>query len=252
LGDSIQFSRYIEDVSKLGAYIIFQAPFPLLSLFKGIKGINKLTSSKDLNEIYDYHCPLMSLPLALGGIGTHNSYLTVDASLKDKWHKHIGEQGFKIAICWQGNNKSEIDIGRSFSVELFKTISKINNIRLISLQKNRLERDTSNLNNLHIEELPSDFDTVNGAFMDSAAIMKNVDLVITCDTALTHLAGALGVRTFLLLQHVPDWRWGINTGDCVWYPNHQLFRQKTRGDWISVFEDIKKIILSPGHGISPN
>jgi tetratricopeptide (TPR) repeat protein len=242
LGDTIQFSRYIEDVSRLGAYIIFQVPPSLLSLFNGAKGINKITSSKDINENYDFHCPLMSLPLALGGIGIHKPYLAANDKLINKWHKYIGDRGFRVAICWQGSHNSEIDSGRSFSVELFNSISKINNIRLISLQKNRLENDSSDLNNLHIEQLPSDFDKVNGAFMDSAAIMKNVDLVITSDTALTHLAGALGVRTFLLLQHVPDWRWGINASDCIWYPNHMLFRQKTRGDWISVFEDVKKAL----------
>ena len=79
--------------------------------------------------------------------------------------------------------------------------------------------------------------------MDSAAIMKCVDLVITSDTALTHLAGALGVRTWLLLQHVPDWRWGQNSKDTFWYPNHKLFRQNIRGDWDSVFDDVKNELV---------
>ena len=126
---------------------------------------------------------------------------------------------------------------------MFRKISKLNGIRLISLQKNRLSSDTTNLKELDIEELPQDFDTVDGAFMDSAAIMKVVDLVITSDTALTHLAGALGVRTWLLLQHVPDWRWGRNSKDTFWYPNHRLFRQNIRGDWDSVFDEVKKELV---------
>ena len=92
---------------------------------------------------------------------------------------------------------------------------------------------------LNIEELPNEFDTNNGAFIDSAAIMKCVDLVITSDTALTHLAGALGVKTFLLLQNVPDWRWGQEVQDTFWYPNHKLFRQSIRGDWVNVFNKLK-------------
>jgi len=239
LGDTIQYVRYLEQVSKLGAYIIFQVPVLLHPLMRGISGVNKLISTDCNEDSYDFHCPLMSLPLAIGLGEKPSPYLNIDSSSVHKWKNYIGDDGFKIAICWQGNNSSEVDIGRSFGVEFFSKISSIENIRLISLQKNRLQDDTANLKDLSIEELPKDFDTSNGAFIDSAAIMKCVDLVITSDTALTHLAGALGVKTFLLLQKVPDWRWGQEADDTVWYPNHKLFRQSIRGDWAGVFNKLK-------------
>lgn len=243
LGDSIQYVRYIDTLIKLGAIVSLQVPKTLLPLFKQIKGVNTLFSTVCDSSNYDLRCPLMSLPLALGGVGSYDSYLDIEYSNIEKWKTHIGDAGFKVAICWQGNQNSEIDIGRSFSVNLFRTISKLNGVRLISLQKNRLSSDITDLKELDIEELPQDFDTINGAFMDSAAIMKSVDLVITSDTALTHVAGALGVRTWLLLQHVPDWRWGQNSKDTFWYPNHKLFRQNTRGDWDSVFDDVKNELV---------
>jgi len=242
LGDTIQFSRYIEDIVKLGAIVTVQVPYVLMSLLKNLSrlsGLNVLISDKCDHVDFDFYCPIMSLPLALGGIGKHASYLIQDNPNIDKWKNYLGNRGFKIAICWQGNQNSEADIGRSFSVNFFSLISKIKNVRLISIQKNCLNCNVTKLKDLNIEELPEDFDTTSGAFMDSAAIMKCVDLVITSDTALTHLAGALGVRTLLLLQHVPDWRWGLNKEDTIWYSNHKLIRQNFSGDWNGVFEKLK-------------
>ena len=243
LGDSIQYVRYLDAIVKLGAVVSLQVPNTLLPLFGQIKGVNTFFSTDCDSSNYDLRCPLMSLPLALGGVGNYGPYLDIEYSNIERWKTHIGDIGLKVAICWQGNQNSEIDIGRSFSVDLFRTISKLNEVRLISLQKNRLSSCNIDLEELNIHELPEDFDTVRGAFMDSAAIMKCVDLVITSDTALTHLAGALGVRTWLLLQHVPDWRWGQNSKDTFWYPNHKLFRQKIRGDWDSVFDDVKNELV---------
>lgn len=93
---------------------------------------------------------------------------------------------------------------------------------------------------MKVETLSGEFDIGDSAFLDSAAAMKCVDLVITSDTALTHLAGALGVQTWLPLQHVPDWRWLLDRDDTPWYPNHRLFRQKIDGDWVSVFDEMEK------------
>jgi len=92
---------------------------------------------------------------------------------------------------------------------------------------------------MSVETLPDDFDSGENAFLDSVAVMKCVDLVITSDTALTHLAGALGVKTWLPLKYVPDWRWMLDRSDSPWYPNHRLFRQKTSDDWISVFKEME-------------
>src|SRR5204862_5220217 len=117
----------------------------------------------------------------------------------------------------------------------------------VSLQKVD-GRDNLASASLPIVDPGSDFDTVHGAFMDSAAIMKNLDLVITSDTSIPHLAGALGVPVWLALPHVPDWRWLLYRSDSPWYPTMRLFRQKTSGDWNGVFDEIRAELrnLIPG------
>jgi tetratricopeptide (TPR) repeat protein len=240
LGDTIQFIRYIKDIAIKGASVTLQVPKVLIKLLDEYKKFADIKAIEINEEIeYDYHCPLMSLPLALGGIGIYQPYLNPNLKLVDKWKKILGSSGFKIAICWQGNPDGRVDIGRSFSPLEFKKISNINNVRLISLQKNYQELNSQ----LKIEKLPEEFDMNGDAFVDSAAIMQSVDLVITSDTALTHLAGAMGVKTWLVLKYMPDWRWMLDDKS-LWYANHRLFRQTCRGDWTSVFTKIENEIQS--------
>jgi len=240
LGDTIQFIRYIKDIANKGASVTLQVPRVLIKLLDEYKTFADIKAIENDEKIeYDYHCPLMSLPLALGGIGIYKPYLNPNLKLVEKWKKIIGPSGFKIAICWQGNPDGRVDIGRSFLPLEFKKISEINNVRLISLQKNYQDLDSQ----LKIEKLPEEFDTNGNAFIDSAAIMQSVDLVITSDTALTHLAGAIGVKTWLVLKYMPDWRWMLDA-KTLWYSEHKLFRQAYRGDWTSVFTKIENEIKS--------
>jgi hypothetical protein len=186
----------------------------------------------------------MSLPLALkvnlGVPPPHAHYLKAQEARKIKWQHHLKDDGFKIAICWQGNSTARLDIGRSFPVVLFAEIARVNGVRLISLQKNDgIEQLRALPRDITIEVLPEDFDSDENAFLDSAAVMTCVDLVITSDTSLAHLAGALGVKTWVPLKYVPDWRWLLERNDSPWYPSLKLYRQKTMGDWVSVFKDIE-------------
>ena len=131
-------------------------------------------------------------------------------------------------------------MGRSFPVVLFRALSGLPGIRLISLQKNAGEEQLDALSgDLRIERLGADFDAGPDAFLDTAAVMESVDLVITSDTSIAHLAGALGRPTWVALKHIPDWRWLLGRADCPWYPSHTLFRQERRGDWDGVFERIR-------------
>ena len=158
----------------------------------------------------------------------------------EAWQQRLGQSGFKIAICWQGSPSNKVDVGRSFPVALFEGIAKIEGVRLISLQKNEGTEQLAQLpKGMHIETLANDFDSRENAFLDSAAIMKCVDLVICSDTALTHLAGALGVPTWLPLKHIPDWRWQLDRADSPWYPQHRLFRQSQAGDWPGTFKQME-------------
>ena len=253
LGDTIQFCRYVKLVKERGARVVLEVPEALLRLMDGLEGIDDLVEKGKVMPSFDFHCPLMSLPLAfkttVESIPHLVPYIHLNKEKENKWRMHIGNSGFKIAICWQGSTKSQVDIGRSFPVNLFEGLAKINDVRLISLQKNEGVEQLKNLPaGMRIETLPDNFDNGDSAFIDSACVMKCADLVITSDTALTHLAGALGVKTWLPLRFVPDWRWMLDINDSPWYPNHRLFRQAIRDEWGSVFEamelELRTIVLS--------
>jgi len=249
LGDTIQFCRYAKLVKERGARLLLEVPKALLGLLSGLEGVDQFIEKGKSLPSFDYHCPLMSLPLAfnttLESIPNKIPYIQSNISNQNKWQERIGGAGFKVAICWQGSTKAKVDVGRSFPVSLFEGFAQIDGVRLISLQKNEGVEQLKNLPvGMIVETLHDDFDIGENAFLDSAAVMKCMDLVITSDTALTHLAGALGVKTWLPLKYVPDWRWMLDRSDSPWYPNHRLFRQKTSGDWISVFMEMEKELKS--------
>lgn len=241
LGDIIQYCRYLKKLKDRGAHVIFEIPKPLFRLLENLQGVDIFLETGKNPPDFDFQCPLMSLPLAFRTIITNIpyefGYIRSPSEQLTHWRDYIGSDKFKIAICWQGNPTAEIDIGRSFPVALFETISSIPGVRLISLQKNAGSDQLDHLpNGMKVEVLPDYFDNRGDAFVDSAAILSCVDLAITSDTALTHLSGALGVPTWLALQYSPDPRWLLDRHDTPWYPNHRLFRQEKPGDWISVFE----------------
>ena len=206
---------------------------------RGLDGECELVDENDPSLEFDYHVPLLSLPLAfktdLSTIPAKASYISVDANRIDNWRERLGVHGFKIGICWQGS-KNKIDLGRSFPLSQFLTLSKIPGVRLISLHKGEGEAQLADLpTDMTVESLGADFDAGADAFLDTAAVMKCCDLVITSDTSIAHLAGALGARTWVPLQFVPDWRWFLDRDDSPWYPTMRLFRQQSRGDWCGVF-----------------
>jgi hypothetical protein len=189
----------------------------------------------------------MSLPLAfktkLETIPNDVPYLFAEDERVSKWKEKIGTHGFKIGINWQGS-KSKIDLGRSFDLNLFNNISLQQNIRLLSLHKGEGEDQLRLIpENMKVEFLGNDFDAGEQAFLDTAAVMKCCDLIITSDTAIAHLAGALTVPTWIALKHIPDWRWMLDRSDSPWYPTTRLFRQKKIGDWDGVFEYIRLALL---------
>ena len=184
----------------------------------------------------------MSLPFLFGTnletIPSKPSYLFVDQNRVASWGKRLSRNTFKIGVCWQGS-KTKVDIGRSFSLSLFEDISKTPNVELISLHKGEGESQIAGIN-FDLTTLDADFDVGDDAFLDTAAVMMNCDLIITSDTAVAHLAGALGCQTWVALKHIPDWRWMLNRSDSPWYPTMTLYRQKISGDWASVFGIINR------------
>jgi hypothetical protein len=191
--------------------------------------------------------PLMSLPLAFGTtrhtIPAPISYLKAQPQRVEKWRARIGANGFRIGICWQG---AASIAGRSFPLSLLGPISKMENVRLISLQKG-LGCEQIASASVAVEEPGSDFDSGREGFLDTAAVMEIVDLVITLDTSLAHLAGALGRPVWVALKFVPDWRWFLESQQSPWYPRMRLFRQREAGDWTGVFADMQAALRAFPH-----
>ena len=239
LGDTLQFCRYARLARARAARVVLSAPDRLVRLLKPLEPEVEIVGAEETPAHFDYHCPLMSLPLAfattLATIPHEVPYLSADPNRVQQWRSRLGDGGFKVGVCWQGST-GKADSGRSFGVAQFVELSQIDRVRLISLHKGAGERQLGGLpEGLAIEIPGPDFDAGPDAFLDTAAIIKCCDLIITSDTAVAHLAGALGAPVWIALKSVPDWRWMLGRSDSPWYPTMKLFRQSSRDDWRSVF-----------------
>jgi tetratricopeptide (TPR) repeat protein len=247
MGDTIQFCRYLARLNDAGARVLFAPPRQLRALMRSLDAAFDIVDENDQTLAFDYHAPLLSLPLAfrtdLSSLPAAVPYLKAEQDRIEPWRKKIGQDGFRIGVCWQGST-GKIDAGRSFPVSQFEALSRIPGVRLISLHKGEGEAQLHDLpQGMKLETRGDDFDAGADAFLDTAAVMACCDLVISSDTAVAHLAGALGVRTWVALQYVPDWRWLMERDDCPWYPTMRLFRQTTDGDWTGVFEAIGQALV---------
>ena len=197
---------------------------------------------------YDVHLPLISLPHILElnpetMLGTV-PYLFAEPARIEGWAKKVPAGGFRIGIVWQGNPIALGD-GRSFPLAAVAPLCRIPGLKLISLQKGYGTEQLANLPpGMKVERLGADFDSGPDAFLDSAAVMMNLDLVISCDTASAHLAGALGCPLWIVLRYLPDWRWMMDREDTPWYPTARIFRQTRHDDWDEVFERIASELAS--------
>ena len=242
LGDTLQFCRYIRLLNERGAKVLFAPQKPLRRLLGTIDGACEIVDENDPSLEFDFHCPLLSLPLAFktrfSDIPARETYLRAEPARVETWKAILGESGLKVGVCWQGST-GKVDAGRSFSLREFQSLSQIPGLRLISLHKGAGESQLADIpEGMSVETLGPAFDSGPDAFLDTAAVMMCCDLVVTSDTAVAHLAGALGVKTWVVLKHVPDWRWFLDRSDSPWYPSMRLFRQHSHGDWSGVFRDI--------------
>jgi hypothetical protein len=212
----------------------------IMCQFDGISQVVLSNTNEPLPE-HQLHAPLMYFPLLLGTtertIPSHVPYARADAGLVQKWRAKLAEvRGYRVGICW-GASLDTAFTGRSFSPALFVPLARIPGVRLISLQKGRGASRIGELADIAPVIKLNDFDEdPRGAFMDTAAVMANLDLVISCDTSVAHLAGATATPTWLVLPTTSDWRWLLAREDTPWYPTMRLFRQRHRGDWEPVFE----------------
>ena len=249
LGDTIQFSRYIKSFVELGAEVIFEIQKPLVGLFKLFDGI-KIIGKGDHIPNVDYQLPLMSCG-KIFNINLSNIPVPIeineDHDLVREWKEKLdnGKKDIRIGVVWEGSKNHEDDkkvtkLKRSFPLETLVEKLTIPGIRLISLQREHKIFDEKI--NTCLETLGDDFDKKEYAFKDSIAVMRNLDLVISCDTSIAHLAGTLNVPNWIALKYVPDWRWLLVRNDSPWYTSTKLFRQPEWGDWETVFEQMKILI----------
>jgi len=241
-GDSIQFSRFARVVAANGAEVFLQVQPPLGRLLSRLEGVRVIREGEALPE-YDAHLPVMSLPHVLGiipaAMPTSVPYLFAEPDRIAAWAERLPADRFRVGIVWQGRPVTMIDKGRSIPLRAFAALCRIPGLTLISLQKGDGVEQLADLPpRMRVETLGADFDPGPDAFLDSAAVMMNLDLVISCDTANAHLAGALGRPVWIVLKHVPEWRWMMDREDTPWYPTARLFRQTRPRDWDEVFERV--------------
>ena len=247
-GDTIQFCRYLDRLSSQQGETVVQAPPRLLPLMRSLKIKAEITDNAKAAARCDVEAPLMSLPHLLGPAEPFwpddGAYLAADAGRTALWKDRLGKDrlaghdGLTVAIAWQGDPGYRADKTRSIPLAAFAPLADLPGIRLISLQQGPGRSQIADVPWRDIIlDLGEDIDR-DGAFLDSAAILATADLMITSDTALAHLAGAVGAPAWVALSRIPDWRWGAQGDSCGWYPTMRLFRQETPGDWGSVFNTI--------------
>jgi ADP-heptose:LPS heptosyltransferase len=237
LGDTIQFCRYIPLVAQLGAKVILEVQRPLLKLLKGLEGVSQVVAAGDMLPTFDYQCPLLSLPLAfkteLHTIPPIAQHITSDTGKVTKWQTKLGEKTQpRVGLVWSGSAGHQNDHNRSLS--LSQLLSHLpSNIEYVCLQKEIRAIDKELLaQHTQIKY----FGDALEDFTDTAALCELVDLVISVDTSVAHLAGTLGKPAWVLVTLTPDWRWLLERDDSPWYPSVKVYRQDKANDWNGVLD----------------
>ncbi|HEY7308161.1 MAG TPA: DUF6165 family protein [Gemmataceae bacterium] len=250
LGDTLQFIRYAALVKRRGATVIVECQPALTQLLAGCPGIDRLVPRGAALPPCDVQVPLLSLPRLFGTtlatVPADVPYLFADAALIERWRRELsGAAGVKIGIAWQGNPRFPADCMRSVPLTHFTPLAQVDGVCLYSLQKGTgREQLRAAAGYLPAIDLADRLDE-GGGFLDTAAVMKNLDLVVTSDTAIAHLAGALGVPVWVALALGADWRFLLRREDSPWYPTMRLFRQTRLGDWDGVFQRIAAVLRAP-------
>ncbi len=241
-GDLFQFIRYAALLKAQGARVWVIYPAVCHTIMARTPCVDRwYAAGEELPDAPDYYLPLMSLPhrlrTTLETVPVEVPYVFADPTLIETWRQALaGMDGLKVGIVWQGSPQYAADRWRSIPLVHYAPLAGVSGVRLISLQQGPgQEQMTAVAASWPLVDLGHEVDTSAGAFMDTAAIMKNLDLVITSDTSAAHLAGALGVRVWVALPKLPESRWLLDREDSPWYPTMRLFRQGIAGDWLAVF-----------------
>ena len=247
LGDTLQFIRFLPLVKALGGTVIFETRRPLLRLLKGLCGVDELiarSSSPERAVDFDMYIPLMSVPALLGTtlltVPSKVPYLYADPPAAARWRQRFEGSNLYVGIVWSGNPRHGNDRNRSCSLEMFRELAEVGGVELIGLQADSTATK--------VESTPSEWGLKNLGrefkdFSDTAAVISALDLVISVDTAVAHLAGAMGKAVWLLLPYSPDWRWLAKGSDSPWYPTMRLYRQPDPGNWKAAFQRVNEQLI---------
>jgi len=278
LGDTIFFIRYAKQLKKIGAKkLIVETPAPLIPLFSLCSYIDEVVQKGTVPTNVDFTIPILSLPLlfntrlrpshktmenkshnkqgfagqALETIPNTTPYLQADPDLSLQWEKKLRtinphNHVLNVGLCWHASPDTFLEQNRytkrSIPLELFKSIAQLPNIKLYSLQKQDGIDQLTDETKKFIHCFDNDFDESNGRFMDTAALVQQLDLVISVDTSIAHLAGALATPVWILLPKSAEWRWQLDKKETPWYPTARLFRQPEYENWKSVIETIQNLL----------
>lgn len=239
LGDTIQFVRYIPMVAARGAEIILEVAPALKALFQDYPGVKQVVARGEQLPFFDYQCPLMSLALAfkttVETIPAKTPYISIPATEAEQASHECPGEGLRIGISWAGNPKNKRDDLRSIPLKEFVPLTSVPGLSFFALQKGPAMAQVPELSPI----LPLDTHcSTFGSFRETAALIETLDLVITVDTAVAHLAGAMNKPVWLLLPFVGDWRWMRNRDDNPWYPTARLFRQSEERTWSEVIANV--------------
>jgi Flp pilus assembly protein TadD len=272
LGDTLQFLRFAPEVRRRGGRVILACPKPLVEIAARCPGVDHVQDAIFPLRECQVHSPLMSLPVVLGtspaSLAVDVPYLSAEAERIERWRpsvegsvaqfesrkeRHDNRPGrlLKIGIAWQGNPRNRVDRWRSFPLHHLAHLGEIPGICLISLQKGEgTEQIVELADRFPVAVLrdPAGGTEDRRSLLDTAAVMHHLDLVVTPDSAIAHLAGSLGVRVWLALPAVAEWRWMMDRDDSPWYPTMTLFRQSTPGDWDGVFRRMASNLGALGEG----
>ncbi len=253
LGDTLQFCRYASRVASLGAIVILEVPAPLLRICANLAGVSVLVEEGQPLPDFDFHCPLLSLPLALDTtldtIPRDVPYLLANPQRSAVWRERIsalaGER-LRVGLVWAGGHRPHVpelrknDARRSMSLDTLRDVLSVDGVQFFSLQIGPASQQIDAFSaETGIGDRLVDLTASIGDFADTADVVDNLDLVISVDTSTAHLAGAMGKPVWILNRFDTCWRWLLERDDSPWYPSARLFRQPTLGDWRSVIENVR-------------
>ena len=246
LGDTIMFVRYAALAARRCSQVLVECQPGLRRLLSRAPGVTRALprgAPLPLDEL-DHYLPLMDLPGLLSAIPNRVPYLIAEEGLVQRWAQAVPRgDALNVGICWHGSDQYPLNHRRSIPLRALKPLMGVPGLRLFSLQQGPGLTQLRDIPDGAFTELPAVLDEGPDSFLDTAALMQSLDLVITCDTSVAHLAGALGRPVWLLLCTTPNWRWMLGREDSPWYPSMRIFRQCTDGDWDEVVQRVKRALM---------